>query len=165
VREFITEQGYERTIYKAFSATEQEWRETRLLQSEELALVDNVQYAPAIFQEYIEAQYDLRITIVGDNIFSAAIYSQETAYRVDSRMDLANARIEPVCLPPNVEAQLHTLMAQLGLVYGAIDMRLTPDGRYVFLEINPAGQWLFIEQQSKQPITACLASVLSSHKH
>jgi glutathione synthase/RimK-type ligase-like ATP-grasp enzyme len=163
VREFVAVQGYDRTIYKAFSATEQEWRETRLLRSEELALIDNVQYAPVIFQEYIEARYDLRITVVGDSIFPAAIYSQETAYKVDFRMDIANARIEAVRLPPAVEAQLQALMARLGLVYGAIDMRLTPDERYVFLEINPAGQWLFIEQRSMQPITACLATTLAKH--
>jgi hypothetical protein len=36
----------------------------------------------------------------------------------------------------------------MGLIYGAIDMRLTPDGRYVFLEINPAGQWLFVEHRT-----------------
>jgi glutathione synthase/RimK-type ligase-like ATP-grasp enzyme len=128
-----------------------------------LALIDNVQYAPVIFQEYIEARYDLRITVVGDSIFPAAIYSQETAYKVDFRMDIANARIEAVRLPPAVEAQLQALMARLGLVYGAIDMRLTPDERYVFLEINPAGQWLFIEQRSMQPITACLATTLAKH--
>jgi len=160
VREFIAAQGHEQTIYKSFSATEQEWRETRLLRSEELALIDNVQYAPVIFQEYIEARYDLRITVVGDSIFPAAIYSQETAYKIDFRMDIANSRIETVRLPSIIEAQLHALMARLGLVYGAIDMRLTPDERYIFLEINPAGQWLFVEQRSRQPITASLANTL-----
>ena len=54
-------------------------------------------------------------------------------------------------------------MGKLGLVYGAIDMRLTPNGRYVFLEINPAGQWLFIENRTGQPITMSLARILASH--
>lgn len=165
VREFIESQGYERTVYKTFSATEQEWRETRILRLEELSLIDDVQYAPLIFQEYIEARYDLRITVIGDSIFPAAIYSQESAYKADFRMDIANSRIEAVRLPPTVETQLHALMVRLGLVYGAIDMRLTPDGKYVFLEINPAGQWLFIEQRSQQPITASLAALLSEINH
>jgi glutathione synthase/RimK-type ligase-like ATP-grasp enzyme len=160
-RQFIATQGYDRTIYKAFSATQQEWRETRLLKQEELDLLDNVRYAPVIFQEYIEAQYDLRITIVGQEIFAAAIHSQSTAYKVDMRMDIAHAQIEAVQLPTEIEAKLHALMQRLGLVYGAIDMRLTPDGQYVFLEINPAGQWLFIEQYSKQPITTSLAKLLA----
>lgn len=162
VKEFVTRQGYGRTIYKAFSATEQEWRETRILRQEELDLLDNVQYAPVIFQEYIEASCDLRITVIGNNIFPAAIYSQETAYKVDFRMDMFNARIEPITLPTALEDQLHNLMTRLGLSYGAIDMRLTPDGKYVFLEINPAGQWLFVERQTLQPIAACLARLLST---
>jgi len=75
-------------------------------------------------------------------------------------MDVASARIEAVELPDEVQALLHALMARLGLVYGAIDMRLTPDDRYVFLEINPAGQWLFVEQESGQAIAAALARLL-----
>jgi glutathione synthase/RimK-type ligase-like ATP-grasp enzyme len=161
-RDFVANQGCTKTIYKAFSATMQDWRETRLLKPDELTLIDQVRYAPVIFQEYIEAACDLRVTVVGQDIFAAAIYSQETSYQVDFRMDFAKARIEAVCLPSQVESQLHALMARLGLVYGAIDMRLTPDGRYVFLEINPAGQWLFIESRSGQSITAKLAKVLAS---
>lgn len=160
-REFIELHGNDSVIYKSFSATEEEWRETRLLTSAELAVLDNVQYAPVIFQEYIEADVDLRITMVGDAIFPAAIYSQETSYKVDFRMDFASARVEAATLPSEIEERLHALMHRLGLVYGAIDMRRTPEGRHVFLEINPAGQWLFIEQLSKQPITATLARLLS----
>ena len=94
------------------------------------------------------------------DIFPAAIHSQETAYKVDFRMEMNSARMEAVELPEDVIARLHNLMKRLGLVYGAIDMRLTPDGRYVFLEINPAGQWLFVEQQTGQPITKSLVRLL-----
>ena len=51
-------------------------------------------------------------------------------------------------------------MRRLGLVYGAIDLRLTPEGQYVFLEINPAGQFLYVERATGQPITAALAKAL-----
>ena len=53
-------------------------------------------------------------------------------------------------------------MRRLGLIYGAIDLRLTADGRYVFLEINPAGQFLYVEQQTGQPIAAALAARLAA---
>ncbi len=53
-------------------------------------------------------------------------------------------------------------MDALGLVYGAIDMRLQPDGTYVFLEINPAGQFLFVESVTKQPIAHRLAMSLAA---
>ena len=162
VRHFVESCGVAETIYKTFSATQEEWRETRLLRRDEVELLDNVRYAPSIFQEYIPAVYDLRITVVGDTIFPAAIYSQETAYPYDFRMDIANARIKAVDLPAEVNERLLALMAQLGLAYGAIDMRLTPAGQYVFLELNAAGQWLFVENASGQPITACLATLLAT---
>jgi len=159
-RIFIDASGYRNVICKSFAATEVEWRETRLLTQEELARLDNVRYAPVIFQEYIAAVYDVRVTVVGEKMFAAAIYSQETDYPVDFRIDIANARIEAVELPDDVQRQIRELMSRLGLVYGAIDLRLTPDGDHVFLEINPAGQWLFVEHASQQPITAALARLL-----
>lgn len=159
-RRFVQAHGVGHTVYKAFSATQQLWRETRLIKAEELALIENVKFAPVIFQEYIPAQYDLRITVVGEEIFAAAIHSQETSYKVDMRMDISNARTTAVELPQPIKAHLHAFMDYLGLVYGAIDMRLTPDGEYVFLEINPAGQWLFVEEKTQQPIAATLAQLM-----
>ncbi len=158
--EFIGKHGHQNTIYKSFSATEQHWRETRLLKESELELLDAVRYSPVIFQEYIVAEYDIRLTIVGKQFFPAAIYSQQTAYKVDMRMDIANAKIEAIKLPKEVEKKITLLMKLLGLQYGAIDLRLTPKGEYVFLEINPAGQWLFIEQETKQPITQTMVELL-----
>jgi glutathione synthase/RimK-type ligase-like ATP-grasp enzyme len=63
-------------------------------------------------------------------------------------------------LPESVRSGLLQLVERLGLVYGAVDMRQTPAGDYVFLEINPAGQWLFIEQRTHQPISDALADTL-----
>ncbi|NML32757.1 MvdC/MvdD family ATP grasp protein [Paraburkholderia antibiotica] len=160
VREFVMRQGMGNVIFKSFSATEAEWRETRLLREEEMGVIDNVRYTPVIFQRYIEADVDLRITVVGDEIFAAAIHSQQTSYKVDFRMDIAHARIEAVSLPPDVARRLLDLMRYLGLVYGAIDMRRTPDGRYVFLEVNPAGQWLFTELPAGLPISCAIARKL-----
>lgn len=158
---FVDRVGLGQTIYKAFTATPTLWRETRLLTPEELHLVDNVRYAPVIFQRYVPAEYDLRITVVAETIFAAAVHSQQTAYKVDMRMDIANASITPVELPARVEGDLKALMKALGLVYGAIDMRLTPQGDYVFLEINPAGQWLFVEERTAQPIAEAMARLMA----
>ena len=159
-RRFIENCGPSGAIYKAFTATEHDWRETRLVRSEELELLENVRHAPVIFQEYVPAGADVRATIVGDELYAAAIYAKQTAYEFDFRIDMNAARTEAVELPVSVSEQLLKLVRSLGLMYGAIDLRLTPDGRYVFLEINPAGQWLFVEQRTRQPITAALARLL-----
>ena len=159
-RAFIERMGSGRVIYKAFSATQAEWRETRLMGQAEMELLDSVRFAPVIFQEYIEAEVDLRITVVGDQIFAAAIHSQDSAYKFDFRMDMPSVKVEAVKLPDEIESKLLEFMRHYGLVYGAIDMRKRPNGEYVFLEINPAGQWLFIEGRTEQKITAALAEKL-----
>jgi glutathione synthase/RimK-type ligase-like ATP-grasp enzyme len=160
--EFVRKSGIGNTIYKAFSGTREAWRETRLLRQEELALIHAVQYAPVIFQRYVEAVFDLRVTIVGDEIFPAAVYSQESAYPVDFRMDMSQTRVEPHEMPAEVVDRLRRFMRRLGIVYGAVDMRLNPEGEYVFLEVNPAGQWLFIEARSGLPITESVARLLAA---
>lgn len=157
---FVEQHGINKTVYKAFSATEEAWRETRLLRSEELDLLRNLRFAPVIFQEYVPAQFDIRITIVGQDAFATSIYSQETSYKVDYRMDMQSARVEPYRLPTDILERLKTLMDHLDLQYGAIDMRLTPDGRIIFLEINPTGQWIFIEERTRQPITRAFSELL-----
>ncbi len=60
--------------------------------------------------------------------------------------------------------KLLMLMRRLGLEYGAIDLRLTPDGEYVFFEVNPAGQFLFVEHACGLPISAALAGHLARGK-
>lgn len=161
-RAFIESHGLGRTIFKTFSATHAIWRETRLIRKEEMAVLDAVRLAPVIFQEYVPAEVDLRVTVVGDRLFPAAIHSQSTDYPVDFRMSLGQARTEPAELPADVCCQLMGLMNRLGLVYGAIDMRRTPQGEYVFLEINTAGEFLFIEERTGQPISRALAEWLAT---
>jgi glutathione synthase/RimK-type ligase-like ATP-grasp enzyme len=159
-RKFVDSRGYRDVAYKSFSSTEEEWRETRVLKEDELSLLDHVQHAPVIFQHYVEARYDLRITAVADQLFPAAIHSQQTSYKVDCRIDINAAKIEPVDIPDEIEDKLLALTRRLGLTFGAIDMRLTPGGDYIFFEINPAGQFMYIEAATGLPIASAMATEL-----
>lgn len=159
-REFIATLGPERTVYKTFLATEQYWRETRVVRPEELELLDSVRLAPVIFQEYVPAIADVRVTVVGERMFAAAIIPAPGGYELDYRMDMDGASFEPVELPVETRQGVHALMERLGLVFGAVDLRRTPDDRYVFLEVNPAGEWRFVEERTDQPITRAVAELL-----
>lgn len=161
-RRFVATQHPAPVVYKSFSATEQHWRETRLLRPQEHDQLDRVRLAPVIFQEYVDDAVDLRITAVGDQLFATAIHAARDAYPVDFRMDLRGAAFEPVSLPDAVADRLRTLLRRLGLRYGAIDVRRRTNGDHVFLEVNPAGQWQFVEQRTGQPITEALASLLAT---
>lgn len=161
-RAFIAREGVGRTVYKTFSCTHAIWRETRLVGEHELANLDGVRLAPVIFQEYVPAEADLRITAVGDRLFAAAIHAGATDYPVDFRMSLGQARCAPATLPDAVADRLRGLLRRLGLVYGAIDMRLTPGGEHVFLEVNTAGEFLFVEDLTGQPISRAVADWLAA---
>lgn len=159
---FIEEIGLERIVYKVLVSDPVCWRETRQLRSEELAHLVGLRRAPAIFQEYIAGRLDIRATVVGSRIFAAAIDATATSYPQDYRMDLANAEIQTHQMPDQVSDLLIRLCRELGLAYAAADFRVAPDGEYVFLELNPAGQWLFIEHSTGLPIGAAMADLLTS---
>ena len=159
-RAFIAAERGE-VIYKTFTATESTWRETRRLRENEAELLDAVRFAPVIFQQHIPATADLRVTVVGDALFPAAIRVPPGAYAYDFRMTMNGAAITPHALSDRVADGLRKLMSTLGLVYAAIDLRLTPEGEHVFLEVNPAGQWLFVEQATQQPISEAIAAKLA----
>lgn len=158
---FIHTHGIGRTIFKTFSCTHEIWRETRLVRNEDLAQLDAVRLAPVIFQEYVEAEADLRITSVGGRLFVAAIDARGSDYEVDFRMSLGQARTSSAELPQEVQAGIHRLMRCLGLEYGAIDMRRTPSGQHVFLEVNTAGEFLFVEERTGLPISEAVAEWLT----
>jgi glutathione synthase/RimK-type ligase-like ATP-grasp enzyme len=65
-------------------------------------------------------------------------------------------------LPPDLEQRCVQLVDRLGLCFGAIDLALTPDGRYVFFEVNPNGQYLWIELATGLPISDAICDLLTS---
>ncbi|MDQ0850538.1 glutathione synthase/RimK-type ligase-like ATP-grasp enzyme [Arthrobacter sp. B3I9] len=160
-RAFIEANKHAGTIFKSFRATEAQWRETRLVGKGELARLDELRLAPTIFQQRVDAVSDLRVTVVGDEVFAVEIDKQYSLYPHDYRMSMHTAEFRPVQLPEVWIVHLRRLMAVLGLVYGAVDLMRLPDGRLVFLEVNPSGEWLFVSDRSEQPITEAMASLLS----
>jgi hypothetical protein len=159
-RRFVAAQGPDQTIFKTFIALEECWRETRVVTAEELGKLDAVRLAPLIFQEFVEAKADLRVTMFGPKALAAEIVTPKDGYRYDYRVDLEVVAMRPTTLPSKVERALLDLMRRLGLIYGAIDLRLTPEGDYVFLEVNPAGEFLFVEERCELPLTATMADLL-----
>jgi glutathione synthase/RimK-type ligase-like ATP-grasp enzyme len=137
-------------------------RFTELVTTRDLAHLHAIAYCPMTFQAYVAKRVELRITVVGRRVFAAEIHSQATnRTRYDwRRYDHGHTPYLPHMLPPEVEARCARLVERLGLRYGAIDMVVTPDDRYVFLEINPNGQYLWIESAAGLPITDAICDLL-----
>jgi glutathione synthase/RimK-type ligase-like ATP-grasp enzyme len=123
----------------------------------------SIELAPNLFQEYIPKHSELRVTMFGHDIVAVEIDSQATSTtQIDWRRYAEGTPHRPYQLPSYVEDQLREYMDRLGLVFGCIDMILTPDGRYVFLEVNPSGQWYWLEEILDIPLADKFTKLLTS---
>ncbi len=134
---------------------------TRAVAADDAWLPGRLSAGPAILQERIPG-LDLRVTVVGRRLFTAAADAEAAGCPDDVRIDWwrAAAAARPVTLSEPLSRRLLALVRRLGLAYGAIDLRRRRDGRWAFLEVNPSGQWLHAEVATGQPITAAVVDLL-----
>lgn len=116
-----------------------------------------------LIQKYIEKKYEVRVTIIDKEFYCVAIYSQQSRIaNIDWRhYDLENTPHELIDIPLRVKNACLAYMRDLNLVYGAIDFIVDQDDNYHFLEINPKGQWLWLEDLTNIPISLALANYFS----
>lgn len=109
-----------------------------------------------LFQAKLVKTADLRVTVVGDDVFATEIRNPD---ELDWRRSHDSITYRSCELPDTVVAGVHRLMRSLNLFFGALDFVLTDQG-HQFIEINPNGQWGWIEHQTGQPISRALAVAL-----
>jgi len=136
---------------------------TSAVSHQDLDDLDGLSLSPVIFQEKTKKRSDIRVTVIGEEIFAAEILSQKrqssmTDWRATDDPQLEH-RIHQ--LPAYLEHLCTSLVSYLGLHYGAIDLALNVDGAYTFFEINPNGEWLWLEYQLGFPISERIAKWLS----
>jgi glutathione synthase/RimK-type ligase-like ATP-grasp enzyme len=142
VRPYFTRE-IDRTIYKKYTAE------------------NDIDY-PILLQEKIEKSLELRIVVVGEKVFCCSIDSQvnekaKIDFRVVSPYSLPH---EQYSLPKDIEKKCLALTKSLKLNFSAIDMAVTPNNKYVFFELNPAGQYLWLEKLAQIPISEAIAEML-----
>jgi glutathione synthase/RimK-type ligase-like ATP-grasp enzyme len=135
---------------------------TNRIKADDLVEGDGFLPTPSIFQPYVAKALELRIVVVGRKLFACAIHSQRSERTREDwrRYDMENTPHKPYDLPDEIAARLLLLMERLGLVFGSIDMIVTPDGEYIFIEVNPNGQFDWIAQMAGLPIYEHLAAML-----
>ena len=146
-------------IHKAMTAPRDKFLHTQSWKERDLELLSALPLCPVIFQERILGPADVRATIIGEEIFAARIETALGTAEVDSRLDLGVPYTQTK-LPPFVEGATLGLMRRLGLAFGTVDFKVTSDNEYVFLEINPQGQFLYIEILTGLPLTMAMAMFL-----
>ena len=141
------------TVYKSFHAGSWKTKDgvamlfTKTVTEEDLPADEMLQAAPGIFQVRIPKDHELRVTFFGERPVAARLASQSSpGGRDDWRRAFSDLEVEPAHFPEELARKCRSLMESLGLVFACFDFIVTPDGRYVFLEVNPMGQFLFLER-------------------
>ncbi|MGC2695242.1 MAG: hypothetical protein WA738_05565 [Candidatus Angelobacter sp.] len=153
VKEFF-ERENGRTICKGF--TPHVWQkegkmtvaitETFELTRTQLPSDEVLTYAPAIYQERVPKEFDVRMVLIGSQIYSYALTNKKQA--LDWRQDagLGHVVAEPIVTPAEVERGVFEFARQSGLCFGSLDFGVDAHGDWWFLEINEEGQFLWLDQ-------------------
>jgi MvdD-like protein with pre-ATP grasp domain len=136
---------------------------TRLVTAGDPWLLDRVPFGPTFLQDLVPKRREVRLTVMGDRALAVAI---ETAGVPEAAVDMRLAGFtglphRQVDLPPELTRACRELVRRLGLQFAAIDLLETDDG-HVFLELNPNGQWLWLELMSGAPLAAMLCDLLTA---
>ncbi|MEU3616001.1 ATP-grasp ribosomal peptide maturase [Streptomyces sp. NPDC006872] len=120
-------------------------------------LDDSVRVTPHLFQARVDKVADLRVLIVGRRVFAVRIDSG----LLDWRKDYSLLRYGVVDLPDTLVKALLAYLDHLGLVSGSFDLALDHDGEFHWLELNPNGQWGWLEEKTGLHMAAAFADLLT----
>ncbi|MEH1780963.1 MAG: MvdC family ATP-grasp ribosomal peptide maturase [Nostoc sp.] len=135
---------------------------TSAVKEEDLEDAESLRYCPMVFQEQIPKQQELRVVYVNGHVFVGAL---EASVYAAAKVDWRKPGVEVGAwqhheLPDEVVCRLQAFMGKFGLLFGALDFILTPSGEYVFLEVNPIGEWGMLEKDLDLPIASAIADAL-----
>jgi hypothetical protein len=115
-----------------------------------------------LVQEWVTKKCDARVTLVGHRVFAVEIHADSERGKVDWRSDYSSLQYHKIEPPCDITAAATLFLRRLGLTFGAFDFVITPDNEWVMLECNPAGQWLWLQEEADLEIAAGIADVLVS---
>lgn len=104
---------------------------------------DDIALTPLYVQKYIEKKYEVRVTIVDAEVFAVKIMAFND---VDWRIDQSNNKYELIDIPKEIKEKCLKMMDIMNLKFGAFDFIVDRNENYIFLEVNPNGQWLWLEK-------------------
>lgn len=152
-RAFHAEHG--EVIYKSASGVRSI---VRRVGPDQFARLELLRDGPAQFQAFVPG-HNVRVHTVGERVFATRIESEAVDYRY-AHLEGLTARLEPVALPPALEAACLGLAHAFDLLFAGIDLKETPEGEFFCFEVNPCPGFLYYERQTGQPISTALAELL-----
>ncbi|MFH8559103.1 MvdC/MvdD family ATP grasp protein [Streptomyces celluloflavus] len=113
-----------------------------------------------LFQrEITDKAYEVRVAVVNGRTFPVVIHAPDGAARLDWRTDSNSLRYSAALLPREVQQGIEAMMWRLDLVFAALDFIVDSRGTHYLVDVNPGGQWAWIDQ-TRDAITHALANLL-----
>ncbi len=128
---------------------------TRRINEEHLKYDYSIKLAPVIYQEYIPGYKHIRAHCFGDSIYAALIETEELDWREN-----LNIPFRKIDLDKDLKNLIRAVVKNLGLRMGIIDLKISEDSVPLWLEINPQGQFLFIEGMTGLDLISYFAKFL-----
>jgi hypothetical protein len=115
-----------------------------------------------VLQEYIPKALEVRVVVIGKRVFTAEIHSPH----LDFRERYGDNSYKVHQLPAAVEHQVLALVKEFELQFSSMDLLVSPDGEYLFIDLNPNGQWLWLQQHIGEgfPLKEAMADLLAFPK-
>jgi len=155
IRRFCAALG-NRVVVKVVKGTVKGAALTTMVNPEMLEAESCLRLCPAIYQELIPGDRHLRICCFGDTVYAALIESEDLDWRANLKVP-----VRPFDLSADLDLRLRRALRVLGLRMGIFDLKLNEQGEAVWLEVNPQGQFLFLEGLCGLPLTSAFAAFLS----
>jgi glutathione synthase/RimK-type ligase-like ATP-grasp enzyme len=153
VKSFV-EQPSRRTVCKAFFP--HIWKkedsealavtETFEMTADMLPADEVLTYAPAIYQEMVVKDFDVRMVLMGAAVFSYSLHNPKGA--LDWRQDVGQGLVivDRIDTPPQVEQAVLAFASKAGITFGSFDFAVDATGKWWFLEVNEEGQFLWLDE-------------------
>jgi glutathione synthase/RimK-type ligase-like ATP-grasp enzyme len=130
---------------------------TNRVDKTQLKNLDDLAICPTLFQQFIQKQFDVRITMVDSDVHAVTLQATEKSgeQRCDIRRNnMSDVRYNKISLPENIEIKIRNLVSHYRLRFAAIDMAITTTGEWYFFEVNPNGQWAWLDMSANTNISA-----------
>lgn len=155
------------SIYKTLSSpeiTSKKYESTAVFTSKilenDLESLETIRFTPCLLQAFVPKAFEVRVTIIGSKVFAVALKSEDPNI-VDWRPVQEHISYTAHKLPSPVHEACLRMTRKLGLAFAAMDFVVTPENEYVFLEVNPNGQWAWLEEETGLPMTDAMVDWLA----
>jgi hypothetical protein len=132
---------------------------THAIDPSEILLFPSGKACPALLQERVKKRCDVRITLVDQHLHAVALTAKDAAgeQRLDIRRNqMSDVSYAAISVPADVGTALRRYVASYGLRFAALDMAIDDAGQWVFFELNPNGQWAWLDQSGASDIAGSL---------